>query len=236
MMNNRNDNKNFYNNGNKKRDDRKGFDKRNKQRHYQNTNFNNSYSKKRSHDDLKVVSTNVNKEQKPPESNKPFDNKLRRFGNQKRGNKKNRKFSFNPFENKNKSNQNQNQKNFKNKQKYQNVIQKNRDEGTRPKQRIQRVPRTIIPYTIKSLKKETCVKCSRIINDMPNSIRNPQKEEYYHFDCIMREIRINNNIKNNQRLVYTGSGNFAIIEDVVENGRKKFVIKKSIPFFAKAEQ
>ena len=212
----------------------KNFDKKNK-KHYQNTNYNNQYNKKRHNDDVRVVSTNINKDNNQnineKKQNVQNNNKNVRSYNQERDYRKDKKFNFNLFENKDKNIQNQNiVKNDKQKF-FNNNNNKFKNQNNR-----QRIPRTIIPYLVKALKKEICSKCNRLINDMPNSIYNSQNDEYYHFDCILRELRLNNMIKNNQRLVYTGSGSFAIIEDVTENGRKKFVIKKSLPYITKKEQ
>jgi hypothetical protein len=192
--------------------------KRNKKKHSYNTKktdkkgqkyYTCSYNKKK-YNDVKVVSTNVKSEDNKT-NKKSVSTKCTPF--KKVQNNKNN-YSFNKRE--------KNQKKYFKKNKYND---KYTDQN---KLKTNRVKRDIIPYEIISVKKEVCKKCGRIISDMINSISDKEKNEYYHFDCIIEELKLEYEVNANQRIAYTGSGTFAVIEDIVQDGRKKFIIKKNI--------
>jgi hypothetical protein len=100
-------------------------------------------------------------------------------------------------------------------------------------QRPPRAKRTIIPYTIKFPESTVCMKCGKKIEDMASAILDNVKNEYCHFDCIAEEIKKDVKMSGNQRFVYLGSGAFAVIEDIFEDGKKRFIIKNKIQYTIK---
>ena len=66
---------------------------------------------------------------------------------------------------------------------------------------------------------------------MESSIKENKKNQYYHFNCVMDEIKKDNVVESKQRIVYLGSGVFGIIEDLEpDTNNHKFIIKKKIQY------
>ncbi len=95
------------------------------------------------------------------------------------------------------------------------------------------VPRTIIPYTINTIEKTICPKCNKTIYEMSSTLEDKKTKKAAHFNCIFEEIKKDTFINKYQRLVYIGNGTFAVIEDINEKGRMKFIIKKRIQYTEK---
>jgi len=169
--------------------------------------------KKKYNEDVRVVSTNVKSDDTKSKSD---SSKVSLFNKKSEFNKKSDKNINGITNNKERLNRN----NYK----------KNNNEEKKVINNKNKVIREIIPYTLNKAKKEVCFVCNRIIADMHNVINDPDNNRFFHFDCILQELKKNNNLDSTQRIVYTGSGNFAIIEDIIEDGRKKFVIKKNIQY------
>ena len=192
----RNDRKKRYNPF-KLRKDNNSKDSRQKSDYYSK-----KLNNKKFNNDIKVVSTNIIKEdlKKNVEKRAKIDKK-------------------NIFEHKDKNFRN----NFKNFRDAKKNIERPKSINTK----------RISIYKVNFLKRENCVICNRLIIDMPSSISDTINNKYYHFDCVMKDIKKDNIIKQSQRLVYAGNGAFAIIEDSVKDGRKKFEIIKNIQYIKK---
>ena len=66
---------------------------------------------------------------------------------------------------------------------------------------------------------------------MDSSIKDNKTNHYYHFNCVINEIKKDNVLEQKQRIVYLGSGAFGIIEDAdQEPNSHKFIIKKKIQY------
>ena len=180
----RNDRKKRYNPF-KLRKDNNSKDSRQKSDYYSK-----KLNNKKFNNDIKVVSTNIIKE----DLKKNVENKDKNFRN-----------------------------NFKNFRDAKKNIERPKSINTK----------RISIYKVNFLKRENCVICNRLIIDMPSSISDTINNKYYHFDCVMKDIKKDNIIKQSQRLVYAGNGAFAIIEDSVKDGRKKFEIIKNIQYIKK---
>jgi hypothetical protein len=96
--------------------------------------------------------------------------------------------------------------------------------------KIKKTPRTIIPYKLNELQNSSCLICNKVINNMTNAIFEKNTDKYYHFECITTELKKSNPIKPNQRIAYIGSNNFAIIEDIKEDGKLKFKIDQKLQY------
>lgn len=197
---------------NKKRNKKHSFRDRDRKISNPNDVYKN-YSKDEEHkpkysNDVRVVSTNIIKENK--------DVKVKNKSIANNSNKSNyrpvKKEEFNkPYYNKPKN------------KKYQRSI-----SDIKRRELIQKEIQSY-QFSISQDKKE-CPKCNKRIDYISNSIYDKNKDEYYHFDCVFSEIKKDMLIKPNQRLVYLGSGAFGLIEDSGEHGSSKFIIKKKIQY------
>jgi hypothetical protein len=171
-------------------------------------NNDNNNNHKKGLNNFKVVFTKVSK----PNNNKPID----RNDNNRNDNKRRDEKVYNNNNNNNRRQRNDNPNINKNPSIIKNFQKKSQ------------VQRNIIPYKLNNLERKTCLKCSKVISDMSCAIKDKNEEKYYHFDCIVRDIRKLNLLKQTERCAYLGSGIFGIIEDVKDNGQLKFVIKKRL--------
>jgi hypothetical protein len=93
-----------------------------------------------------------------------------------------------------------------------------------------KVARTIVPYKLNDLENASCPICGKTINNMSNAIHDKINSEMFHFECVTTELKKTHTARQNQRLVYVGSNQFAIIEDFHEEGKTKFRIIEKIQF------
>ncbi|HOV13559.1 MAG TPA: hypothetical protein PK771_04690 [Spirochaetota bacterium] len=93
-----------------------------------------------------------------------------------------------------------------------------------------KIPRNIIPYKVATLDVVSCPICNKNINNMSNSIKDLTTEIPCHFECVVAELKKKVHVRQNQRIAYVGSGSFAVIEDVREDGRNKFVIIQKLQY------
>jgi hypothetical protein len=96
-----------------------------------------------------------------------------------------------------------------------------------------RIPRTIIPYKLNVFESTTCQICNKTINNMSNAIFEKNSQKTFHFECVTGELKKAYVIKPSQRLVYIGNNNFAIIEDIKEDGKMKFRINQKLQYTPK---
>jgi hypothetical protein len=90
--------------------------------------------------------------------------------------------------------------------------------------------KNIMSFQPKTLDKEKCTICTKLIDDMPSAIFDKEKNEYYHFNCVLTKVESENKIEGRERIAYLGSGSFGIIENTGGNSSSKFSIKKKIQF------
>lgn len=73
----------------------------------------------------------------------------------------------------------------------------------------------------------TCPVCGEGVKELTSAIEyNGQGPT--HFDCVLRDIGKQENIKENQKVVYLGSGNFGVIENKKNEAGVPFTLIKSI--------
>ncbi len=166
--------------------------------------------RKKYSNEIKVVSTNVTKDKKSKESKEIKE-------------KKDKKIPFLSSKKTNNIKINKSKKYDKPKKTEQlnkNIIDKKSS-----------IKNEIMQYKLKAMEKQTCFKCSRVIEDMESSIKDTNVNKFYHFNCILNEIKKDNVINSKQRVVYLGSGAFGIIENLSSDSNSyKFVIKKKIQY------
>lgn len=80
----------------------------------------------------------------------------------------------------------------------------------------------------KSVKEPKCVcaLCGQNINQIAQAMVNGDGE-YVHFDCVLSQIKADNQVEENQVISYIGSGNFGICE---KNPDGKYTIVRVIPY------
>lgn len=175
-----------------------------------------------------VVTTNVTKKETTEETDKSFQNNRRDIPRNVNSNKRNDNRQNERPENKNRFNNN-NRRN-QNLKKQNNYSQKD-NRGIEPIRKKR--PRTIIPYKINEIQMENCPICNKPINNMSTAIIDRATNTPAHFECILQSLKSRYTLKPNQRMTYVGSGGFAIIEDIRENGKMKFVIREKIQYLDK---
>lgn len=71
-----------------------------------------------------------------------------------------------------------------------------------------------------------CLICGKPIDSIAQALGGEKEGTFAHFDCVLEQIRSEENLKADQKLSYIGKGTFAIIEENEEE--KSFTIVKRI--------
>ena len=186
----------------------------NKNKIRQNREKNNFFSekrfKKKKWNEIKVVSTNILKNKNKEKDTK--DNKE----------KKDKKPNYHSVKETNykKVSENKNEKDFKFLNSNKNDIEKKAV-----------LKNHFVQYKLNRIGKKVCSKCNKKIEEMKSSIKDNKTDQYYHFNCVINEIKKDNAVDSKQRIVYLGNGAFGIIEDLEpETNNHKFIIKKKIQY------
>lgn len=99
---------------------------------------------------------------------------------------------------------------------------RNRNKGNKSKIRYNG-PEVICPY------------CNKSISDMSTAISSPDMEnKASHFDCVIASISKKEDIKLDEKVVYLGSGRFAVVKRE-DYARRKLNIVKNIDFEVEEE-
>lgn len=124
-------------------------------------------------------------------------------------------------ENPNKNTNNKSASRFPSKKKYINVIeQRQTDKGGEKKSES---------LSIKvSWPEHICKKCGLPIKDPTLAISDKVTGLPVHFDCILKFLKQSEELKENEEVIYIGSGNFAIVYFENPKIRKQFKIIKLI--------
>lgn len=131
------------------------------------------------------------------------------------------------MENTQPSSNDKNRRNKKYKKKNKRKNSKNKKSLTEGKDLLPRqnnvTPKsTLPPVDIKRVKEPLveCAFCKKTIKNIANAINGD--DVYYHFDCVLKKIKEDYKVKENQKVSYIGRGSFAIIEND-EEGKIKFI-------------
>lgn len=76
------------------------------------------------------------------------------------------------------------------------------------------------------VEKLVCCLCNKNIDEPYTSFTDKESRNPIHFSCAADELKKSNALETNDRLLYIGSGSFAVIE----KGTKKIKIKKRVVF------
>lgn len=74
-----------------------------------------------------------------------------------------------------------------------------------------------------------CPVCGKLVRDVATAIANKVTKEPTHFECVVQEIALEEELKENQRICYLGQGNFGIVT-VKDKSGNNFTIEKKIPY------
>jgi len=80
-----------------------------------------------------------------------------------------------------------------------------------------------------------CSVCGKNIRDLSSAITEKNSGSPAHFDCIIKDIAKNENIKESEKVVYLGNGKFGIIH-YENNQNKNFKIIKEIEYEEKKDE
>ncbi len=73
-----------------------------------------------------------------------------------------------------------------------------------------------------------CPVCQKPIRELASALSYRQTGSPAHFDCILKELREENEVLPQEKLCYLGGGTFAIL--TFKGGGNKFAIRKKIPY------
>ena len=91
-------------------------------------------------------------------------------------------------------------------------------------------PRNFVPYAVIKAESTVCPICEKKIENMADTITDRRTGQPAHFVCVHDSLMKTLSLRDNQRLSYMGSGTFAVIEDVNEEGKTKFKIKEKFEY------
>ncbi|QEN07537.1 hypothetical protein EXM22_05865 [Oceanispirochaeta crateris] len=80
----------------------------------------------------------------------------------------------------------------------------------------------------------SCSLCEKNIRDLSSAIKERDSGLPAHFDCIIKKIAENETLKEQEKIVYLGSGKFAVIQ-TENNQNKNFKIVREIEYEEKEE-
>ncbi|AJA90487.1 hypothetical protein OY14_03505 [Borreliella chilensis] len=84
----------------------------------------------------------------------------------------------------------------------------------------------------------TCAICGEKINDLvfSMSLKVENEDKPVHFDCVINKLTIENNLSNNEKLVYRGVGKFFVVDTSSRGEYLYFKIIREIEFENLEEQ
>ena len=72
-----------------------------------------------------------------------------------------------------------------------------------------------------------CSLCGKMITEMITALPNPADNKPAHFECVLNHVSEREEIRENEKIVYMGSGNFAVVDEK-EYQQKEWIIKRKI--------
>ncbi len=80
-----------------------------------------------------------------------------------------------------------------------------------------------------------CSVCGKNIRDMSSAIKEKESGQPAHFDCIIKKIAEMESVKEQEKIVYLGSGKFGVIHSE-NNQNKNFTIVREIDYEQREEE
>ena len=95
---------------------------------------------------------------------------------------------------------------------------------SRPRHRRERRPhRPPIEFPL-------CPLCQKAVRDLTSAITHKESGKPAHFDCILKALRTDNAVQQNEKICYLGKGSFGIIQFREHSGPPRFFIRKRIQY------
>lgn len=91
-------------------------------------------------------------------------------------------------------------------------------------------PRNFAPYSIVKAESTICPICEKKIENMADTIADKRTGQQAHFACVYEMLLKTLSLRDSQRLSYMGSGVFAVIEDISDEGKMRFKIKERFEY------
>ena len=102
-----------------------------------------------------------------------------------------------------------------------------KDYRNRKKNNFNNPPREKVEENKVILKCEICL---QDIQDLTSAIALPETGNPAHFDCVLKRIKEKENLGEKEQIVYLGSGNFGVVENLSNNPNSNFKIIRKIDF------
>lgn len=83
-----------------------------------------------------------------------------------------------------------------------------------------------MPFVPTQFEKLQCHICNEIIEDVTSAISYPGEVEPSHFDCVIKRLRENEAIKEDEKIIYLGSNTFAVVKESEYNKREFNIVRK----------
>ena len=75
-----------------------------------------------------------------------------------------------------------------------------------------------------------CPICQKAVRDLNSAITHQQSGNPAHFDCVLRALRSDNSLLQNEKICYLGKGSFGIVQFRQQSGSPRFFIRKRIQY------
>ena len=93
----------------------------------------------------------------------------------------------------------------------------------KPKSRQRRQDKPQIEFSL-------CPICRRAVRDLTSAITHRESGQPAHFDCILKVLRSDNAVQQQEKICYLGKGSFGIVQLRENSGRSSFLIRKRIQY------
>lgn len=85
------------------------------------------------------------------------------------------------------------------------------------------------PEPPRNVPAQECVLCHKPIFDLSSALTDKESGNPVHFDCALQRVAAQEAVGPGEKLVYIGSGNFAVVE-FKDKSETSFIVKRRIPF------
>ena len=75
-----------------------------------------------------------------------------------------------------------------------------------------------------------CPLCQKAVRDLTSAITHKESGRPAHFDCILKTLRSDNSVQQNEKICYLGKGSFGIVQFRQNAGLPRFLIRKRIQY------
>jgi hypothetical protein len=75
-----------------------------------------------------------------------------------------------------------------------------------------------------------CPICQKAVRDLTSAITHKESGQPAHFDCILKALRSDNSVQQNEKICYLGKGSFGIVQFRQSSKSPRFLIRKRIQY------